>query len=111
MKLPNGHLAELGNKIEGYCLNFEHSKGKHKARLFQSKLGITLTNSHILKQSLTEAVINEAVTLKKHDQHGTYYTMKFTLKTDFCASLILASWIIRSTEDFPRLTSCYPVEK
>ncbi len=111
MKLPNGHLADLGNKIEGYCLNFNHNKGKHKARLFQSKLGITFTNSNILKQALTEAAINETAIPKKQDKYGTYYTMKFTLKTNFGESLILASWIIRNTEDFPRLTSCYPVEK
>ena len=33
MKLPNGDQASLGDKLERYCLNPEHSKGKHKALL------------------------------------------------------------------------------
>ena len=111
MKLPNGELADLGNKIDGYCLNSTHSKGKHKARLFQSKLGITQNNSFILKEALLEAAIQESVTLKKQDKYGTHYIMKFALKTDVGESTILASWIVRANENFPRLTSCYPVDK
>ncbi len=44
MKLPNGIQAKLGDKIENYCLNFNHQKWKNKATLFQQKLGITLEN-------------------------------------------------------------------
>jgi ATP-dependent helicase YprA (DUF1998 family) len=111
MKLPNGHLAEFGSKIDGYCLNPNHNKGKHKARLFQSKLGINRNNSHILKQALREAAIDKSVTLRKQDEYGNHYTMKFRLTTAMGESLILAGWIVRQGENFPRLTSCYPVEK
>jgi hypothetical protein len=111
MKLPNGHLVEFGIKIEEYCLNPNHNKGKHKAILFQSKLGINRNNSYILKQALREAAIQESVTLRKQDEHGSHYTMKFWLRTNTGESLLLAGWIIRNGEDFPRLTSCYPVEK
>ena len=44
MKLPEGHLAYLGNKIEEYCLNFEHQEGKNKAILFKNKFSIALAN-------------------------------------------------------------------
>ena len=111
MKLPNGHLAELGIKIEEYCLNPDHRKGQHKARLFQSKLGINRNNASILKQALRKAAIQESVTLRKQDEHGCHYTMKFWLKTTIGESLILVGWIVRHGEEFPRLTSCYPVEK
>jgi hypothetical protein len=49
MKLPNGSKADLGNKIEEYCLNPNHDKGQHKAILFKNKLGITLANADMLK--------------------------------------------------------------
>ena len=52
MKLPNGDQANLGNKLEHYCLNPEHSKGKHKALLFEKRLGITLNNKEILENAL-----------------------------------------------------------
>jgi hypothetical protein len=37
MKLPNGHRAELGDKLERYCLNPHHYSGKHKAEAFRRK--------------------------------------------------------------------------
>ncbi|RMG10844.1 MAG: hypothetical protein D6728_09890, partial [Cyanobacteria bacterium J055] len=55
MKLPNGHKADLGDKLERYSLNPDHPKGKHKALLFEKRLGITLKNKDILEQALREA--------------------------------------------------------
>ena len=111
MKLPNGRLADLGNKIEEYSLNLNHQEGKNKAILFANKLGITLENAELLKQALKKAAINEDVVIQKTNEYGKYYNMKFWLKTEVGESLILAAWIILSGEIFPRLTSCYPVKK
>lgn len=111
MKLPNGHQADLGNKIEDYCLNFNHQKGKHKAILFRSKLGITLENADLLKKAIKQAAINEPVMIRKTNEYGTHYNMKILIKTDVGESLILIAWIIRTDENFPRLTNCYPVNK
>ncbi|MEG3862718.1 DUF6883 domain-containing protein [Microcoleus sp. herbarium12] len=68
MKLPNGHLADLGNKIEEYSLNPNHQEGKNKAVLFASKLGITLKNAEMLKKALKEAAINEDVVVQKNNE-------------------------------------------
>ncbi len=111
MKLPNGHQADLGDKIENYCLNPNHQKGKNKAILFENKLGINLSNSNILKKAIKQAAINESVIIRKINEYGTHYNMKFLLKTEFGESLILVAWIIRTNENFPRLTNCYPVNK
>ena len=35
-------------KLRGYCLNFDHNDGKHKARLFLSILGMTADNAEEL---------------------------------------------------------------
>ncbi|XUP06566.1 hypothetical protein RVR34_08195 [Microcystis aeruginosa FBCC-A68] len=49
MKLPNGELAEISmEKLIGYCLNPEHSRGKNQARVFRSRLGITAENAEVL---------------------------------------------------------------
>lgn len=49
MKLPNGDKAEIPmQKLIGYCLNLEHPSGKHKARVFKSKLGIVAENAELL---------------------------------------------------------------
>jgi hypothetical protein len=54
MKLPNGKRAELGTKLDDYVLNPLHPHGKHKARLFETALGITLLNAEVLRQGLLE---------------------------------------------------------
>ncbi|MEG4024684.1 hypothetical protein QT996_18050 [Microcoleus sp. S13C4] len=79
--------------------------------MFASKLGITLKNAEMLKQALKEAAIHEDVVIQKNNEYGTHYNMKFLLlKTEVGESLILAAWIVRSGEVFPRLTSCYPLK-
>jgi hypothetical protein len=39
------------------------------------------------------------------------YDVKFYWETEFGASWVLSSWIIRNSEDFPRLTNVYSVDK
>ena len=110
MKLPNSDQALLGDKLERYCLNSEHSKGKHKALLFEKRLGITLANKDILENALKKAAMEREAQLYKTDQYGTHYDLVFTLQTKFGKSLILSCWIIRNTENFPRLTNTYPID-
>lgn len=111
MKLPNGDRAELGNKIEDYCLNPNHRKGQHKAKLFDNRLGITGNNAEILKSAIRQAAILENAVLRKTNEYGRHYNLKFRLETDTGSSLILTAWIIRTDEDFPRLTNCYPINQ
>jgi hypothetical protein len=51
MRLPNGGRADLGTKLEDYVLHPRHREGRHKARLFESALGITLANTSVLRQA------------------------------------------------------------
>jgi hypothetical protein len=51
MKLPNGEFAIIPmEKLTGYCLDPNHSSGKHKARVFASVLGITVENADDLRE-------------------------------------------------------------
>ena len=62
MKLPNGDRAEISTeKLRLYCLNPNHSSGKHKARVFQSALGITTENVDRLKALVEQAAISGEV--------------------------------------------------
>ena len=59
MKLPNPDQAVINNnKLIGYCLNPNHSDGKHKTRVFKSALDIDLDHMEILKSALIDAVYN-----------------------------------------------------
>ena len=57
MLLPNLKNAVVDiRKLPDYCLNREHSDGKHKARLFLSCLGMTADNAEELRQILLEVI-------------------------------------------------------
>lgn len=109
MKLPNAESARLGDKIDRYCLNPNHNKGKNKANLFRSRLGITLRNKKILEAALMRAAIEEDAVIKLKDQYGIHYNVRFLMKTDVEESWVLGCWIVRVGEDFPRLTNAYPI--
>jgi len=109
MKLPNGHRAELGDKLERYCLNPHHYSGKHKAEAFRRKLGITLKNKEVLEEALLRSAVEDDAKLYKFDQYGNHYDIHFMMETDVGSSRVLGAWIVRCDEDFPRLTNSYPV--
>jgi hypothetical protein len=111
MKLPNAQQAQIGDKLERYCLNLRHSRGQGKAILFKKRLGITLENKEILETALLKAAIAEEAIIYKEDPYGIHYDIKFLLQTEVGSSLVLSCWIIRTNEDFPRLTNTYPVDR
>ncbi len=111
MKLPNGARAQLGQKLELYSLNMEHSRGRDKAILFNKRLGITLDSREILEKALLQAAIEDDAILRQVNDYGSHYNVKFLMKTEMGSSIVLSGWIIRPNEDFPRLTTAYPVNK
>ncbi|OGQ80109.1 MAG: hypothetical protein A3F90_12650 [Deltaproteobacteria bacterium RIFCSPLOWO2_12_FULL_60_19] len=108
MKLPNGDRADLGSKIEDYVLNPRHWEGRHKARVFESVLGITLTNREVLREAILSVAENsEEAEPLGNNGHGEVYVLRFPLETPRGRATVLTVWIIRDGEDFPRLVTCY----
>ncbi|NUM54236.1 MAG: hypothetical protein HUU46_11375 [Candidatus Hydrogenedentes bacterium] len=108
MRLPNFERAEIGDKLESYVLNPMHRDGKHKARVFESVLEITLDNRQVLQDAiLTAARTNEDVEHRGDNGHGDVYVLRFLLKTDRGSASVLTAWIVLYREDFPRLVTCY----
>ena len=107
MKLPNGERANIGAKLENYVLNPSHWEGRHKARVFESVLGITLSNRDALRDAILAAAANsdEAEAIGDNG-HGTVYLLRFPLTTAHGTAMILTVWIILHGEDFPRLVTC-----
>ena len=111
MKLPNGARAQLGQKLEKYSLNMDHSRGRDEAILFNKRLGITLENREILEAALLQAAIEDEAILRQANDYGSHYNVRFSMQTETENSIVLSGWIIRPNEDFPRLTNTYPVNK
>jgi hypothetical protein len=82
MQLPNGDRADLGDKLEDYCLNPAHRQGQHKARVFESVLGITMANAEGLRAALLDAAANSrAATFKGANGPGDVYEIRFSFAT------------------------------
>jgi hypothetical protein len=112
VKLPYGELADRAQilqKLETYALDTTHSSGKHKARLFSAKLGITLENKSILVDALLNAAIASDAIPTVPDHYGDRYVIDFELRTEIGQSMIRSAWMIRQGEAYPRLTSVYPI--
>jgi hypothetical protein len=110
MRLPNGDRAELGTKLEDYTLNMLHREGRHKARVFESVLGVTTGNADVLRRALLDAAAaSDHAEARGGSRFGNIYTLRFPLSTARGTATVLSVWIVRHGEDFPRLTTCYIV--
>jgi len=108
MKIPNADRAIIDiEKLRDYCLSESHPRGKHKARVFVSALGLTTENAIELQESLLSAVISEDAELSENDEYGQRYILDFVMRYKNKEATIRSTWIGRRGEETPRLTSCY----
>lgn len=111
MTLPNGDRAVVDiAKLHDYCLDPSHQTGKHKARLFRSALGFEQANAVELRLILLAVAADSEATIGESDAFGQRYVIDFQRAERMGMVQIRSTWIVRSDEDFPRLTSCYVIE-
>lgn len=109
MKLPNGDRAVVDiAKLRDYCLNPEHPRGRHKARVFASALGIGKDQADELREALLQAAADGDAVATDKDEYGQRFVLDFTMRaSDGRSAIVRSSWIILTDDDLPRLTSCY----
>ena len=108
MKLPNGERAVVDIvKLRDYCLSPDHLRGRHKACVFAAALGLTADDAEELRSALLEAARTEDATATEQDEYGQRYVVEFTMKRGGREARVRSSWIVRTGEDFPRLTSSF----
>ena len=107
MKLPNGEHAIVDRrKLEEYCLNAHHPRGRNKARVFAS-VGIHLADADTLREALLAAARNSEAKLGTASPYGQRYLVDFDLVRNARTVRVRSTWIVRLGEELPRLTSCY----
>lgn len=110
MKLPNAVRAVVEvEKLRDYCLSSSHPRGRHKARVFAAVLGLTAGDANEFRQAILSAIALEEAIWTETDEYGQRYTVDFAMRRQGKEAVVRTLWIIRSGEDFPRLTSCYIV--
>lgn len=108
MKVPNAEKAVVDiRKLTDYCLSHEHARGKHKARVFLSALGMASAHAKELREALLEKVRTEDCVIGTADEYGTRYNVDFTYARGGKEAIVRSTWIIKVGETTPRLTSCF----
>ena len=98
--VPGRVCARLGG------LYPEHPRGKHKARVFAT-LGFTAENADELRAALLKAAASNDAQAAASDQFGDRYVLEFELEGPRGKGIVRSTWIVRSGERAPRLTSCF----
>jgi len=108
MRLPNPERAIVDvAKLRDYCLSPEHLRGRHKARVFASVLGLTAADAEMLRRRLQEAALTSEAAEGESDRYGRRFVLDFGMTTARGSARIRSIWIVRTGEDFPRLATCY----
>ncbi|MDO9302148.1 MAG: hypothetical protein Q7T89_12230 [Anaerolineales bacterium] len=108
MILPSAARAIVDiEKLRDYCLSESHPRGKHKARVFTTALGLTATDVFELRDAILSAVQTEEAVAGERDEYGQRYIVDFYMRRQGREVVVRSAWIIRRGEDVPRLTSCY----
>lgn len=112
MRLSNAERAVVDiAKLRDYCLNPDHTDGRHKARVFAAALGLTAADADELHTVLLSVIQTNEATLTRESQYGRLYALDFMMSRGSYQAWVRSSWIVRYDEDFPRLTSCYVIEE
>ena len=107
-KLPSAENAIVEiRKLRDYCLSPDHPRGRHKARVFFSALGLTADKAEVLREALLSAAFLEEATPAEEDEYGRRYVLDFEMSTETGRATVRSAWIVRWDEDFPRFTSCW----
>ena len=116
MRLPNADSAVVDiAKLRDYCLNPEHPEGKHKARVFLDKLNITKNDAEQLRQAILEGILHADAVEQAATAFGRRFMVDLLLSKGegiiLSTAIVRTAWIIRQEEEFPRLTTCFCLQR
>lgn len=106
--LPNAGSAVLDiRKLADYCLNPQHPRGRHKARVFRDALELGQNDAGWLRAALLEGLRQaEAIKLLRDDL-GTRWRVDIDVKRHGKSVVVRTVWIVRSSERMPRFVTCW----
>jgi hypothetical protein len=106
--LPHGKGAILDiRKIEHYCLNPLHPRGRHKARVFRDALDLQRADAPWLRDAiLNAALVEEAVEIAA-DEWGLHWRLDAALRRHGKTAVVRTIWLVRAGERVPRFVRCW----
>jgi hypothetical protein len=107
-QLPRSDHAILDlRKLEDYCLDPNHPRGRHKARMFRELLGVTRADAGWLKDILLSgAREGEGIELASNI-FGARWRIDMAVSRHGNSVVLRTIWIVRAGETIPRFVTCW----
>ena len=107
-RLPNSDQAILDiRKIDDYCLNPSHPRGRHKARVFREALDLQRSDADWLRDVLLEAARSSEASQVAVDAWGAYWRLDAAVRRHGKGAVVRTIWIVRTGENAPRFVTCW----
>ncbi len=105
--LPFSKSAELDiRKLRDYCLNTAHAKGKDKARVFLSALGVRQTDAFWLRAEILRKLLFAAAVRQVEDVWGIRYAVDIEITHNAKSAMVRTIWIVERGDTRPRFVTC-----
>jgi len=106
--LPNAPSAILNlRKLEEYCLNPLHPRGRHKARVFREAPGIGRSHAGWLRREILTVLTEAEAAELDLDNYGRRWRMDVTVTRQSRRAVVRTLWLMRPGENVPRLVTCW----
>jgi hypothetical protein len=107
-RLPDADQAVLDiRKIESYCLDPSHPRGRHKARVFREALGLERDDAAWLRDALLAAARSTEASAIGADAWGTHWRLDAASGRQNKKAMIRSIWIVRAGESRPTFITCW----
>ncbi|WP_375460534.1 DUF6883 domain-containing protein [uncultured Enterovirga sp.] len=95
-------------KLRDYCLSETHPRGRHNARVFRSRLGLSAQDASLLRDAMLAAAQDRPdLRLSTSDGFGQRYVWDIPITTAVGHAVVRSAWIVITGTNVLRLTSCY----
>ncbi|WP_425504931.1 DUF6883 domain-containing protein [Puniceicoccus vermicola] len=84
-----------------------HPRGKHKARVFETVLGISQDDWSLLEAAIRKSLSGAEWEFDGKDRYGSRFHVDLQIRLNERVGRIRTLWIVRKNENNPRLTSCF----
>jgi hypothetical protein len=108
VELPNGEREVVPiEKLRLYSLNPDHSKGKHKARVFAAALGYSMRDAETLRALLSKAAKEEDARHAGTSEYRERFVIDFKIDGRPGPAMVRSVWEVRRFDGLPHLVTCY----
>ena len=99
-------------KLRDYCLSDRHPRGRHKARVIRSSLGLTANDAELLGDLLVRAarLHQQELIATGCDSYGERFILDVEVTTSTGTATVRSGWIVRRGERTLRFVTCFVLQ-